>query len=198
MATGPIPQNQLNALPLLTAAQAAAAGELTIIGGGLYRYFSPTVLGINATPVVNYGGLGYYLLTTPYLDLRGCSKYVVTIRNTYIGGPGARGALPSGVLWAQVRQGPTDAPAPIYIVGATDVTLNNGMYQLALAAGKVFGAQQAAADSQTIVWAWADASPSSNGNNAVVLGANTRLVFSFSSNPVAATNLFTMTVEAQS
>ena len=51
MPTGAIPQNQLDALPILTVAQVAEGGDLQVIGGNLYRSFSSAALQINTATI---------------------------------------------------------------------------------------------------------------------------------------------------
>lgn len=193
MATGFIPQNQLNSLPLITAAQAATAGSLQIIGGAIYRFFTPAELGINASTVPSLGS-GFFMIATPYLDLRGCSKYTMTIRvvdNTIV-----RADLPILSILMQTRQGPNDTPPLVYELGGSLRTQANAQNLIITRPAGDFPSCPAG-QSQTGVFSWSNAVPSgSNGNGAVLDGANSRIILSFSSNPVAATTTFTAYLEA--
>lgn len=76
---GATPQNQLDALPLLTAAQAAAPGQVQIIGNTLTRYWDPGTLGVNGIlPVADANGFLY--ITTAFLDTRGCAAFAFLLR----------------------------------------------------------------------------------------------------------------------
>lgn len=196
MATGFIPQNQLDALPLITAAQAATAGTLQIIGGTIYRFFTPAELGINASVIASSFG-GYYVAATPYLDLRGCNRYTMTVR-VVDSSPGGRPALPILTILAQTRQGPADTPATVYVNSGTNQTQANAQ-NLLITRGAGDFPVAAQNEVQTGVFSFSNAVPSgSNGNGAVISGTNTRFLLSFSSNPVLASTTFTMYLEAYS
>jgi hypothetical protein len=80
---GATPQNQLDALPIQTATQAAAPDQLVVVGSTLTKYFGPTTLGING---VNFGAdpddAGGSMLLSNYIDLTGCSSFVALMIRT--------------------------------------------------------------------------------------------------------------------
>ena len=191
-----IPVNQLNALPLITAAQAATAGTVQVVGGSVYRSFTPAQLGINATSVASDPG-GIYYLATPFLDLRGCSKVTVTLQRTV----SANGALlPQLKLYGQTRQGPADAmPIAVYPTAGNFSSLLSAMILTTSdAAQGIFQAQLTTDVPQRCVWAFSFSQSGSSGSGDSFGGANTRFVWSPLTNAIAATNLFTAYLEAWS
>lgn len=117
MAGNAVPQSQLDALPILTVAQAAQGGDVQVIGGQLVKTFNPDQLGINGivglsqiTPLGAPDQIIY--LATPYLDLTGCTKYSVLLRCT---NTSAGNLLPPPVtMYLQARMGPLDVPPLFY------------------------------------------------------------------------------------
>lgn len=75
-----VPASQLRALPLQSARSFAAPGEVTTIGGQLVRYFSPAVLGVNGL-LCNFSdpeNVAYAYIVTNYVEVTGCSKFVLS------------------------------------------------------------------------------------------------------------------------
>lgn len=107
MAIGKTPQNQLDALPLQDADAAAAGGILSIVGGAVNRFWDPATLGINGVNMTLFSATKWALVT-PYLDVRGCSRFVIALRASI--SAGATLAMNVNTSW-QYRQGPGDSPA---------------------------------------------------------------------------------------
>jgi hypothetical protein len=102
-----IPQNQLNALPLTDAATAAAGGDIVVLGSAITRYWSPTVLGVSGARRTGPEAVsGYFALVTPYLDVRGCSQFVVLLQRN--GGTGVGAIGTSATCSFQYRFATTD------------------------------------------------------------------------------------------
>ena len=77
---GKTPQNQLDALPLLTPDTAAQGGDIFIVGQSVTRYFSPAALGIvEATRVADPDEAGSTLILSNQIDLRGMNSLQVVI-----------------------------------------------------------------------------------------------------------------------
>lgn len=192
MAIGNTPQNQLDALPLQTAVQAAEAGSLEVVGGAIARVFSSATLGIAGSSVQTVNTK--VCLVTPYLDLRGTSKYAMQLRTT--NAVGARAALPACVLEAQYRMGPNDTPSASYVNGGA---ISEALNAVAPHTGTVtFAATTGANEQQTGLWAWGFNTPAGTITNVCVLGSDVRFIFSFSTNPVAAANIFSAYLWASS
>lgn len=195
MASAKLPQNILNGLPLQDADAAAAGGDIQVIGGNISRFFSATALGIAGANAATIGGK--VCLVSSWLDVRGCSKFIFQLRRTTPAGPVA--ALTAALLQIQSRMGPLDSPSPSYTVagslrddfnGCNNVSGNTYTFPLTAAAG----------ETQTAAWGWYAGSATAGGmiTNAVMIGSDVRLIVSWSTNPVAATNFFTATLAASS
>lgn len=83
------PQNQLDALPLLSVESVGAPGDVNVIGGVLTRYYDATAVGFPAE-FVNQGAGGSALISNP-LDLRGCVQLVLVLTLEVTGAPGDAG-----------------------------------------------------------------------------------------------------------
>ena len=84
-----IPQNQLDALPLVDADSVGDPGELQIIGNTMTRFWSGAASGINnIVRIADPDEPATSMLLSNYLDVRGCSKIqlVVTRRVDTSGG----------------------------------------------------------------------------------------------------------------
>jgi hypothetical protein len=86
MSVGPVPVNQLNALPLFSASEFAFGGTVSVIGGAINRYFSPAQTGINGT-LMNVTdtdpsgapGASPYIISSGLLDVRGCTRFTALL-----------------------------------------------------------------------------------------------------------------------
>jgi hypothetical protein len=130
MALGATPQNQLNALPLVTAAQFTGQvvdpGELSIVGGSVVRYWSATRLALNG---VNFATVGTRsALLTPFLDFTGMNQFqVIMVRECLSAG----GDLAESMsIYAQSNVGTGDNPlgvgggaGSLFAVGCVSVTM---------------------------------------------------------------------------
>src|SRR5258706_3178030 len=199
MATiGKPPQNQLNALPLLDADVVAAGGVIQIVGGGIARFFDANTLQINGINMTSFAGGLQIAVVTPYLNLTGCNKGLITLRvSTTV----VRVALPSIFLFAQYRQGPSDTPAVVYDNGGGDQQLANGYIQLS-STGRIFPATNAANQIQTGAYAWAPGDPTSSGPSSFnTIGADVRFILGTNGSPlpgVLANHFFTAFMWASS
>lgn len=188
MATGPIPNNQQNALPLQTISQ-ALAGSVQFFGTKLTRYFSPTDLGINGASAVTDGGTGFVYLVTPFLDLRGTSKYAMTVR---VVNAAIRVALPAMYILMQYRMGSADVPPTSYSNGGGLAFSLNSQISVMGSGTIIFAATTAGGEQQTFTQTWESSGPTGqNGALATAIGSDVRFFLNFSTNPVAAANAFT-------
>ena len=189
MSSGLIPVNQLDALPLISAAQAAQAGLLEIIGGRAARYFGPADLGINASGVstVPVGAGFYYYLATPYLDLRGCSTFAFLLRRNV----GATiTALAGASLQMQWRLGSADAPGVTWI-DPTGAFVNDAQAGKATVQIGVTFPATTAGNNQRALITWGGVLQGGFGAD-VAPGADARLIVSWSTtNPNNGDNTFT-------
>jgi hypothetical protein len=85
MPIGNTPQNQLDALPLVTAQSVGDPGEVVIVGNSIIRHWNPTQLGVvsisgNVGDPDKAGSLGF---VTSIIDVRGCNFFrLVMVRRT--------------------------------------------------------------------------------------------------------------------
>jgi len=173
MAIGKTPVNQLNALPLQDADSNAAGGTLQVVGGTITRYFSPAVLGINGasfTPdTLNC------TIVSPFLDLRGCSKYTVALRLPRVTA-GGLGQITNVFCHFQTRMGASDTPilyninggGQLDLVGSGWIAFNNNAQLFDTASNGTV---------QTVVWSLSESGPSDGRSTSLVLGSDVRLIF---------------------
>jgi hypothetical protein len=196
MTIGKTPVNQLNALPLQDADSAAAGGQIQVVGGSMVRFFDANTLALNGVPMTTFtaGGFSDVGLVTPFLNCVGCTKYMVAIRTTNVG---ARGALPTIHVQAQMRMGASDNPAVVYANAAGLQQAANAWIFLS-STGLVFPATVAGNEPQTILFAWeSTAASNSNPGQFTVFGSDIRFLFSTTGAVVAAQNLFSVNIWAQ-
>lgn len=90
MPLGPLPQNQLNALPLRTATDASAPDVATIFGNKITKYWGPTAAGIAAINFTADPELGSAsAMFSSYLDLTGMNEFVAILVATIPNVPAA-------------------------------------------------------------------------------------------------------------
>jgi hypothetical protein len=110
-----MPKNQLNSLPLLMAQQFVSPddGANTVIyASHVLKYWSPSALGITAGTPAQIGGVGYYYLTSPWLNLSPCDFFVFVLNRDIPGGDA--GSVSSTInLCKQYKQTPADLPPPL-------------------------------------------------------------------------------------
>jgi hypothetical protein len=198
--TGALPQNQIDALPLITPAQAVQASIVIRSGGQFYRSFSPTDLGINGiTPTlfVFSGAQQESMLVTPYLDLSFCNRFRIALRRSISNGTAAI-AGDNVIFSIQMRMGPADAPAPGYSTG----TQINDTFASRAQIGSVnlgFPAIEAGT-TQTLQIGWTDSQTQGDGQQggtAIALGGNCRIIASFGPVAINALHIFSMQLDAQ-
>ena len=130
MALGATPQQQLDSLPLVTAAQLTGQvvdpGDLTVVGGSVVRYWSATRLGLNGVNFILDGARS--LLLTPFLDFTGMNQFqVVMVRECLLAGGDTGESI--GV-YAQSNVGTGENPTGVggglgsgFAVGCVSVTM---------------------------------------------------------------------------
>lgn len=190
MSSGLIPVNQLDALPLISAAQAAQAGQLQIIGGRAARYFGPADLGINASGVSTFpvGAGFYYYLATPYLDLRGCSTFAFLLRRNV--GATITALAGTASLQMQWRMNSADTPAVTWIDPSGATVNDNQAGKAQVQTGVAFPATTAGNNQRALI-TWGGVLQNGFGSD-VAPGADTRLIVSWSTNnPNNGDNTFT-------
>lgn len=190
MGVGLIPVNQLDALPLISAAQAAQAGTLQIVGGRAARYFGPADLGINASGVstLPVGAGFYYYLVTPFLDLRGCSTFAFLLRRNV--GATITALAGTAVLQLQWRMNSADTP-PVAWIDPTGTAVNeNQVGKAQVQTGVVFPATTAGNNQRALI-TWGGVLQAQYSPN-VAPGADTRVIVTWSTtNPNLGDGSFT-------
>lgn len=184
-----LPQNQINALPLQTIAQAIGGDEYTVVGGLVARYWSPTDLGLNAAAMPTVGPT--YSLVTPYLDLRGMRILSVLMRR--VAGPAASVALPNMQTWLQVRQGVNDTPPALRLVGGTWSPTWCGAVQIGT--GTTFQAAAAGVEHAALI-TWGGVLQA-NYPGDIAAGFDGRLIFTWITNPPDVNNVVTVSIWGQ-
>ena len=117
---GAVPLNQLNALPLYSAQQAAAGGSVTFnLGGGISRAFTPTQMGIaaaNFAADVN----GHVVLRSAFVNVTGCRTLLLLLTRNRT--DAALGLALGGIsIFLQYRLTPTDVPPTSLGAGAQNL-----------------------------------------------------------------------------
>jgi hypothetical protein len=192
-----LPQNQINALPTLTVAQAQAADTVQVVGGSITKNWIPQSTGVNGAQATADGvGAGGFIATN-YLDLTGC-KFITLITTRVPSDASAQVALGTANTFLQYRLNKSDSPPTFRATGAFSVDL--GMRQIqSTGADMTFPAIAAGDISQRLILMW---SPSSQvGTTAtevpVMIGSDVRILVHWAVLPPAI-NIFSMTVWANS
>lgn len=182
---GKTPNYQLWALPLQDAATAAAGGDIVILGNTITRYWSPTVLGINAVSMVD-DGTGHFYLLTGFLDVRGCRSFVLMVRRT-ISDSSAQPAIAAAAnpnLRYQYRFSNAENPPAFYAGG------DNFKMVLTLNAVTAQFPAIGAGESQTIFQSWDLAG--GNASPSITIGTDVRFQLYSSTNNPGALNQWTV------
>ena len=202
-----IPQTQQDALPLLSIAQATSPSQVTVMGGTVSSYWSPTALGINGQSPqlfpITAGSI--YYLATPFLDLRGMSWFTLLLeRFATTDNATSPLALPFAfTLNAQYRAGPTDTPPIVLEVTPGTVSTNLSGY---VGLGPIAGLQNFGASTngvrqrQAISFGATFASPAGSEPQ-LAMGTDARLIVFWSTNnplPAHDTSTFTAYLWGQS
>lgn len=86
MAIGKMPQNQLDALPLLTATDVTDPSETVVVGTSVVKTWDPSKTGVNGIAASGGGASLLYLLTAQ-MDFRGMNTAMLQLqRDTTVGG----------------------------------------------------------------------------------------------------------------
>ena len=89
-----VPQNQIDALPVVTIESVGDPGQTVVIGKTLVRYWPPAQTGINgqSSNVADPRTAGRVYLLSNYLDFSGCTIFscLLGVKITAIGGDGAQ------------------------------------------------------------------------------------------------------------
>jgi hypothetical protein len=185
---GATPVNQLNALPLITATAAAADGDINIVGGAITRYWSAAITGVNgATPSIDANG--FRVLPTNFLNVTGCARFACIVQR--FSGIDQAAALASMGLQLQYRFNKVTTPPTSNTVDPRAVI---AMFPI-LTTRIIFPSILAGAF-QTSISCWSIDSSVGSGGTIVpgMIGSDVRLVAEWSTNPVAANNLFEITL----
>jgi hypothetical protein len=203
MAVGALPQNQIDALPLLTVAQAQQASTVIRGGGGqILKMFTPADLGfVNLTPT-NIAGSGKFgLVATNYVDVSFCTRFSAIIRRTISDNTAQVAMGFGGILTVQHRAFPGDTPPAAYLPAGALRDDMIGITQI----GTVLTIFPAIGigETQSLPVCWSDNVVSGTGvGNATTIGGDVRFIFSWNTNNpgggAANLNLFNMWLEAQS
>jgi len=187
---GAVPANQLDALPLFTASQAASGGTVGFnLGGGITRFFDSPTLGVSGAASGNQGAgaRDRYSLITNYIDVRGCTSFACQIRRLT---EGTIAVLPSATLFMQYRFSATDTPPPTPDTTSADIVVAMSALNTA---GVAFPNPAAQALPQTNLVTWNAAQTVGAAGANVFIGSDVRLIFSWATNdPGTAT--FSMTL----
>lgn len=180
--TGALPQNQIDALPLLTPAQAVQASTVIRMGGQIYKQFLPTDTGINAANFASFTSpagapASEGLLVSNFLDLTYCNRFRILLQRTISNGT-AQAAPTVMTVNVQMRAGPSDNPPPTYS-SAAGLNADFAGRQQASSTTIGFPAIQAGATQRFSV-GWGDSEPGDNisGFQFVALGGNCRILIS--------------------
>lgn len=199
MAIGRTPLNQLNALPLQDADTNAAGGEISVVGGSFCRYFSPTVLQINGAVLssVAVGINTYRFIVTPYLDLRGCSKFQFLLRRNVVTTTAALLGTPQ--LSFRTRMGASDAPGIVWINGNAINESMSGASYVNTVTPLAFPAAGAGGNNQQSLRTWAADEIQGFGGTAASIGSDSRLCVDWGlTDPVIGDSTFTAQLWASS
>jgi hypothetical protein len=184
---GAVPTNQLDALPLFSAQQAANGGTVNLgFGGGLTRFWDPVTLGVSAANFA-VDGNGFIVLTTNFISVFGCRSFALIITRT---NAGVGGAIAAMTVRVQYRLTATDVPptslGPIQTVNYTGSTAVN-------TAAIVFPGMQAANELQRALIGWDSAEIVGFSGTAATIGDNVRIFLDINggANPGVA-NIFSM------
>jgi hypothetical protein len=93
MPLGALPQNQLDALPLQTMAQATAPSSVLVVGKKLTKYWAPTGTGISGTMGGDPDdGVGSAIFGN-WLDVTGCNEFMLLLVITILTNAGRESAI---------------------------------------------------------------------------------------------------------
>jgi hypothetical protein len=191
---GSVPKNQLDALPLYTASQAAAGGTVSFnLGGGITRFFDGPTLGVSAAARTDQGATARerYVLVTNYIDVSGCISFACQIRRLT---QGSVAVLSAATLFMQYRFSSTDTPPATPDTTSADIVVAMSILNTATTA---FPNPAALALPQTVLVTWNAAQTVGAAGANVFIGSDVRLIFSWATtDPGTAT--FTMTLWASS
>jgi hypothetical protein len=183
---GNMPQNQIDALPLISADTAAAGGAISLVGGNFTRYWSPTTLGLVAATPAAAGGATFWLVT-PFLDCRGVRSFKMLVRRFNTTGLPQAALAGNASIYQQYRY--TSAEVPLLSQGAAENLSSIGINVIANS-GIIgyFPALQTQGEVQTAAFGWSEAlSDSAAGNSTTVtMGTDVRFMVGFSVLPAAA------------
>jgi hypothetical protein len=182
---GNMPQNQINALPLISADTAAAGGAISIVGGNFTRYWSPTVLGLVGVQPAAAGGATFWMFSG-FLDTRGVRAFKILVRRLNGAALGANTAAIVGSIQIFQQFRFTSAEVPLLSQGATENLSSLAINTIANSGiGGFFPALQTQNEVQTAAFGWdSPLGDSAAGNNAnVTIGTDVRIMVGFQNLP---------------
>lgn len=184
---GTTPQNQLDALPIITVAAAASAGDIQVVGGVMTKFFNQAATGVGG---IATGGDGTNIfIATAFLDLRGLRAFSCIMSRSIAGG-GAAVATPAMTLMFQQRLSPTDVPPTT--IGIGNFTEFCGIQQIDSTAVTWPAIQAGEIQRAVVGWEVSDTAGISTKVSPASIGSDCRLLMWWSTNPVGATNRFTL------
>ncbi len=182
---GAVPANQLDALPLYSALQAAAGGTVSYnLGGGVSRFFDSTALGVVAAARVVSNTR--FVIPTNYIDVTGCRAFACQIRR--VGGAAAIAVVYT--LYMQYRFSVTDtppagAPATIGAFNVAKSSLNTGI------ANNTFP-DPALLVNATNLHCWSQDEVVGNAGVSAFMGSDVRLIIDWDTSDPGVANTFSM------
>jgi len=182
-----MPQNQLDALPLIDAGTVANSGDVQILGNRITRYWSPTALGLSGAAFVSDGGAGGgTVLATPFLDVRGCRAFTILLRRINVL---LAAALPDFFLWGQYRF--STGEVPLFDGSGDRLTYLEGYLVNNITIS--FPAMQTAGEVQTATRGWHVGQEPLAADQPQTIGMDLRVVVTCTVAPAVA-NTFSMAI----
>lgn len=161
---GATPQSQLDALPLITAADAAAPSAYAIVGGKLSRYWNPAAAGVVAANFIADPDLaGASFMVSNYLDFTGMNQYVALLVATI---PNAGTTDAAAVTLRIQYRTPTGAVQP------RSGTVGQGLFTVVATRTPNYGLLGVYPTDYIVAYNWA------NSQGGVTMGSDSRLWFS--------------------
>src|SRR3990172_4433619 len=194
MAEPIIPINQQDSFPILSVVGAQSADDVRILGGTVTKYWGPATTGVSGIPVTT-DPAGPLSRASRYLNLEGCSVIGALISRF---NAGAGGALPALQLWMQYRLDKATVMPTSNALGGGSINLDqcgmvavhSGLLAFAATPGGLAGTEYA-----LITWGPStDVGISPPEISPTTLFSDVRFFISFSTNPVAAANLFSLSI----
>ena len=189
---GNTPKNQIDALPIMTVVAAAAADDITIVGGTIAKFWSPTTLGM-AGIVPTTDAAGHVFLVTPFLDMTGCTNGALLLTRTDTANSLA-GAIYNPLVLCQYRITHVGAMPTSFASGGS-INLPQAGINLIAPNPIAFVATIAAPTTQRGLATWGPSAIVASANQVgMTIGADVRIFVSFSTNAQPVTQTFSVSI----